>query len=127
MRFLYFSACNTANKNFGVSIVQAFYDKFTGIFQVSGWDGGVGFVFSSQNPFFPARRDHPLSMDRQYTFTELIRLYGGKRTPGKVTLTRPGSIPLPNSALPVTRIIQPSQPAPGFPPREAPLPLPPSR
>ena len=47
MDSLYFSACNTANLDFNINIVTAFYDHNPGIAAVTGWDGGVGFTFWS--------------------------------------------------------------------------------
>ena len=55
---------------------------------VSGWDGGVGFVFSSRNPFFPAGLDHPVQWDSNRTFRRLKELTECTRTPGQVIRTR---------------------------------------
>jgi len=68
MDLLYFSACNTANPDFKSNIAQAFYDKNPYINTVTGWDGGVGFVFESRNPFFKTKQDYPTPDGNNGTF-----------------------------------------------------------
>jgi len=85
MRGLNFSACNTANQDFDINIATAFYENNPDIQTVTGWDGGVGFVFSSRNPFFKASADYPSLT--QTTFYNL-RQESDTREPGKITMSR---------------------------------------
>lgn len=77
---LYFSACNTANKDFKTNIAKAFYEK-NNISQVTGWDGGVTFIFKSKNPFFKVNRDYSVEEGGD-VFKELCK---DGREPGKIT------------------------------------------
>ena len=78
IRYLYFSACNTANSDFKVNIAQAFYDKNPNVRTVAGWDGGVVFIFKWKR-LFTVNKD--FSTASQETFEEL-RKYGDNRKPG---------------------------------------------
>jgi len=99
MDALYFSACNTANQDFDLNIATAFYDHNPGIKSVSGWDGGVVFVFTDRSNAIPipglrgrTGTEVTVNEDRsspsQWTFNRLIRQTGNTRQPGKITLSR---------------------------------------
>jgi len=118
MGYLYLSSCNTANPDFTVNILNAFFDHNPGICAASGWDGGVGFTFFSNReavrgfventwvpPWFPvggaflARLSNAFSRGNINvdgasprragdTFGRLMGITGNIREPGMVTLTR---------------------------------------
>ena len=79
IRYLYFSACNTANSDFKVNtVVQAFYDKNPNVRTVAGWDGGVVFYFQMETSF-TVNKD--FSTVYQHTF-DTLRKAGDNRKPG---------------------------------------------
>ena len=117
MGYLYFSSCNTANLDFAVNILTAFFDHNPGIATASGWDGGVGFTFFSQRQaalgfvagalsgpppiginiprgmrgaraFGHMNRDGASPWSDYSTFAQLMRCSGNTREPGMITLTR---------------------------------------
>lgn len=87
IKYLYFSACNTANIDIADNIISAFYKKNPNVRNVTGWDGGLAFVFKSSNPFFKENQDYPTADDNQFTFYT-FRANGAykNRKPGKRSL-----------------------------------------
>ena len=79
--YLYFSACNTANYDFNVNIVQAFYHKNPFAKTVAGWDGGVGFVFNSFFELIETNKDMPTSDESNPTWKLFAKAKGHPNRP----------------------------------------------
>jgi len=111
MSHLYFSSCNTANLDFTVNLMTAFFNHNSGISAVTGWDGGVGFTFFSRRRAVQAfvigtvsgggirgvqaarawgnvNQDGASPWDNQHTFRSLMDQTGNIRNPGAITLRR---------------------------------------